>query len=273
MAARALKHKEITGVKHWKFAVVLALLGSSVMAEAQSLPQVKVGASKDYVAVLMWHDVVAGQKEVWFDTTVAELKTQFGQIQKRKFNVISMETLVKHLTEGTPLPIRPLVLTFDDNNLGLYTNAYPLLKQFHYPATFFVHTDFVGVTTSKAHCTWEQLKEMQSSGLVTVQGHTCSHPADMRQLPDVEIGKELRNSLATITRHLGTKVIAFAYPEGKYDDRVARAVAQSGYKIAFTEDWGNAGASRNLMVVHRYSIHKRFAQSLNDVERAWQGRH
>jgi len=260
-------------VKFWLLALSVWLMALSSFALAQPLPQIKSGVSKDYVAVLMWHDVVADKKEVWFDTTVAELKAQLGAIQRRKFNIIPLETLVKHLTEGTPLPPRPIVLTFDDNNLGLYTNAYPLLKQYHYPATFFVHTDYVGVKTDKDHCTWEQLKEMQASGLVTVQGHTCSHPPDMRLLPDVEIGKELRNSMATITRHLGTKVIAFAYPEGKYDDRVARFVAQSGYQIAFTEDWGNAGASRNLMVVHRYSIHKRFAQSLNDVERAWQGRH
>ena len=259
-------------MKYGLAALAAFLIGLSIRSEGQGLPQIKPGAAKDYVAVLMWHDVVADKKEVWFDTTVAELKAQLGAIKRRKFTVISMETLVKHLTEGTPLPPRPLVLTFDDNNLGLYENAYPLLKQYHYPAAFFVHTDFVGVTTSKAHCTWEQLKEMQSSGLVTVEGHTCSHPADMRQLPDIEIDKEARNSMATITRHLGTKVIAFAYPEGKYDDRVAKHVAQSGYKVAFTEDWGNAGASKNLMLVHRYSIHKRFAQSLNDVEQAWQGR-
>jgi hypothetical protein len=64
-------------------------------------------------------------------------------------------------------------------------------------------------------------------------------------------------------------VIAFAYTEGKFNDALARAVARDGYKIAFTEDWGNAGASRNLMLVHRYSIHKRFAQSLNDLTTAW----
>ena len=54
---------------------------------------------------------------------------------------------------------------------------------------------------------------------------------------------------------------------GHYDDALARTVARDGYKIAFTEDWGNAGASRSLMTVHRYSIHKRFAQALTDVTR------
>lgn len=233
------------------------------------LPSVHPKSRSQYVAVLMWHDVILSKKEVWFDTTVNELKSQFASIKRRKFNVISMQTLKQHLIDGTPLPSRPLVLTFDDNNLGLYQNAFPLLKQYKYTASFFAHTNYIGVTTSKKHCDWKQLIEMQKSGLVTVEGHTCSHPADLRKLPDEEVDKELRDSKAVIEKHTGRPVIAFAYPEGKFDDHVAKMVADSGYKLAFTEDWGSAGASKNLMLIHRYSIHKRFAQALNDVERAW----
>ena len=135
--------------------------------------------------MLMWHDVVPGKKEVWFDTTVAELKAQFAAIRSRRCNVISLDTLYRHLADGAPVPPRSVVLTFDDNNRGLYENAFPLLKQYHYPATFFVHTNYIGVTTSKPHCDWKMLMEMQKSGLVSIQGHSCSHPADMRLLsPD-----------------------------------------------------------------------------------------
>ena len=162
-----------------------------------------------------------------------------------------------------------MVLTFDDNNLGLYQNAFPLLKQYRYPATLFVHTNFVGVTTSKAHCTWSQLGEMQTSGLITIQGHTCSHPADLRVLPASEIDKELRDSKSLMEEHTNVPVIAFAYPEGKYDDNTAQRAAAAGYKMAFTEDWGSAGTSRNMMLLHRYSIHKRFNQSLKDLVEAY----
>ena len=220
----------------------------------------------------MWHDVVPSHKEVWFDTTVAELTKQFAAIKHRKFNVISMDTLVQSLTQGTALPPRPLVLTFDDNNQGLYDNAFPLLSRYHYPATFFVHTNYIGVATSKAHCDWPTLLKMQASGLIRIQGHTGSHPADMRLLSDTENRKELGNSKALIERHTGKPCNVFAYPEGHFNDHVARLTAAAGYRLAFTEDWGSATASHNLFLVHRYSIHKRFAQALNDVEAAWQGK-
>jgi len=243
--------------------VVCAAEGA--MGQAGPLPQINPTARHDYSAVLMWHDVVPATKEVWFDTTVAELKSQFAAIKRRGCNVISLEAMYKHLSEGSPVPPRAVVLTFDDNNRGLYENAYPLLKQYNYPATFFVHTNYIGVTTSKAHCDWKMLMEMQKSGLVSIQGHSCSHPADMRLQSPAEIDKELLDSKALIEKHTGRKVIAFAYTEGHFNDALAHAVARDGYKMALTEDWGSAEASRNLLVVHRYSIHKRFAQALNDV--------
>ena len=242
-------------------------VGSCVDGQSGSLPRVHPKARRDYVVVLMWHDVVPATKEVWFDTTIAELTSQFAAIKRRRCNVISLDTLYTHLADGSPVPPRSVVLTFDDNNRGLYENAYPLLKQYNSPATLFVHTNYIGVTTSKPHCDWRMLIEMQKSGLVSIQGHSCSHPADMRLQSPAEADKELIDSKALIEKHTARPVIAFAYTEGHYNDALARAVARDGYKIAFTEDWGSAGASLSLFTVHRYSIHKRFAQALNDVTR------
>ena len=220
---------------------------------------------------MVWHDVLP-EKQVWFDTTLATFKAQLAAIKRGHFNVVSLNALDKHLTQGTLLPERPLVLTFDDNNRGLYQYAFPLLKQYGYPATLFVHTDYVGVTTSKAHCNWTELAAMQQSGLISVQSLTVTHPADIRLLADVDIERQLTVSRASIEKHLkqfSHSVTAFVYPENNYDVRVAHLVAKNGYHLAFTENWGNAGASPNRMMIHRYSILKRFAQALADVDRAY----
>src|SRR5437016_2167284 len=100
-------------------------------------------ARSTYSAILMWHDVVPGKKDVWFDVTKRELAEQFAEIKRRKFNVVPLGELYKHLTTGSALPPRPLVLTFDDTTEGLYRYAFPMLKQYRYPGTLFVHTDYV----------------------------------------------------------------------------------------------------------------------------------
>jgi peptidoglycan/xylan/chitin deacetylase (PgdA/CDA1 family) len=232
-----------------------------------ALPAVADGGRTPYLAVLVWHDVAREGKDVWFDTTLETLRSQFEAIRRGGFHVITLDALRDHLTRGTRVPSRPLVLTFDDNGAGIYENAFPLLKQYRFPATLFVHTNFVGKTTSKRHNTWDQLREMQRSGLIAVQSLTANHPEDLRTLSDADVTHEFRLSKFSLERRLGKPVYAFAYPYDNYDDRVARLARAAGFALGFTEDWGDAGDSVSLLTVHRYSILTRFDQALADVAR------
>jgi peptidoglycan/xylan/chitin deacetylase (PgdA/CDA1 family) len=217
----------------------------------------------------MWHDVVPGKKDVWFDVTQRELAAQFAEIKRRRFSVVSLGELYKHLTTGSPLPARPLVITFDDTTEGIYKYAFPLLRSYRYPATLFIHTDYVGVKTEKEHCTWAQLMEMQNSGLVSIQSHTRTHPPDLKKLSDDRLRDELAGSKRIIEQKLGYTVYAFAYTEGGHDARVRKAVVAADYKIAIDESWGSAESSPDLAQVHRYTTHRRWKQALDDVYRAY----
>jgi hypothetical protein len=81
--------------------------------------------------------------------------------------------------------------------------------------------------------------------------------------------KELWESREIIEKQMGKPVFAFAYTEGGHDARVRKAVVEASYKIAIDENWGSAGASKDLAQVHRYSIHRRWKQALDDVEHAY----
>ncbi len=56
------------------------------------------------------------------------------------FNVIDLETLQKFVLHGVPLPPRPLLITFDDGYLDNYTTAYPILRDYGFPAVIFLIT-------------------------------------------------------------------------------------------------------------------------------------
>ncbi len=163
------------------------------------------------------------------------------------------------------MPSKSLVLTFDDNGAGIYRYAYPLLRAHRFAATLFVHTNYVGKTTSKHHNTWAQLHEMIASGLVDVQSLTANHPPDLTKLSDADIVHELRLPKFSLERRLAKPVYALVYPYDAYDDRVARLASQNGYTLGFTEDWGAAGDSSSLLEIHRYSVLTRFDQALSDV--------
>jgi peptidoglycan/xylan/chitin deacetylase (PgdA/CDA1 family) len=243
--------------------VLVCLLALPVSAQTP-LPQVAPGGKTPYLAVLVWHDVVP-VKEVWFDTPLSTFETQLEAIHKGGFHVITLEQLRAHLEHGAPVPSKPLMLTFDDNGWGIYANAFPLLKKYNYPATLFVHTNFVGKTTSKRHNTWAQLTEMARSGLIDVQSLTANHPPDLRKLSDPLVVHELQLSRKSLEARLGRHVYALVYPEDNYDERLAHLAWENGYELGFIEDWGNAGDSENLLLIHRYSVLTRFDQALADV--------
>ncbi|MBC5799935.1 MAG: polysaccharide deacetylase family protein [Candidatus Eremiobacteraeota bacterium] len=247
-------------------ACVAALCSSvtGLRATPSGLPQIAPHARTPYIAVLVWHDVLPS-KEVWFDTTAALFAHELDQIATGGFHVLKLATLRDHLVRGTDVPPKSLVLTFDDNGSGIYRYAYPLLRAHRFPATLFVHTNYVGKTTSKHHNTWSQLHEMIASGRIDVQSLTANHPPDLTKLSDADVVHELRLSKFSLERRLGKPVYALVYPYDAYDDRVARLAADSGYTLGFTEDWGAAGDSSSLLEIHRYSVLTRFDQALSDV--------
>jgi hypothetical protein len=64
-------------------------------------------ASFSYVPAIMYHDVVAGRKQVWFDTTVAELRQHFEAIRQAGLTPIHIDQLYKHLRDGIPCRKKP----------------------------------------------------------------------------------------------------------------------------------------------------------------------
>ncbi|MFS8783614.1 polysaccharide deacetylase family protein [Synechococcus sp. R6-6] len=210
-------------------------------------------ASLSYVPAIMYHDVVARRKQVWFDTTVAELRQHFEAIKQAGLTPIHIDQLYKHLRDGDPLPEKAILLTFDDAYLGLYENAYPLLKEYNYPATYFVQTGFVGVPTSKDHFTWDQMREMDASGLIDFAAHTVNHPPDLRVLDDARLRREVFDCKTKLEQELGHPIHYFAYPEGNRDERVKQYLADAGYRMSFTMDPGFTGQSPNLLEVRRFN--------------------
>jgi prepilin-type processing-associated H-X9-DG protein len=63
---------------------------------------------------------------------------------KEWFNVITLETLVDWLDQGSDLPPYAALITFDDGYLDNYTHAYTILRQHGLPALIFLTTGHIG---------------------------------------------------------------------------------------------------------------------------------
>jgi peptidoglycan/xylan/chitin deacetylase (PgdA/CDA1 family) len=60
------------------------------------------------------------------------------------FNVISIDDLVNHLENGSPIKDSSCLITFDDGWIDNYTNALPILTRYKVPALIFLPTGYIG---------------------------------------------------------------------------------------------------------------------------------
>jgi peptidoglycan/xylan/chitin deacetylase (PgdA/CDA1 family) len=100
------------------------------------------------VVGLDYHGVTPGPlpgvDDVWGKHIAAATFRQHLETLARHFHVIRLSDLLRSLSERVPLPRRSVFITFDDGYAGVYEVAYPLLREFGMPATFFVtsaHTE------------------------------------------------------------------------------------------------------------------------------------
>ncbi|MEO0685177.1 MAG: polysaccharide deacetylase family protein, partial [Cyanobacteria bacterium J06649_11] len=118
--------------------------------DAVAFPNIDDKARKAKVPIAMYHDILP-KKEVFFDVTPEELEAHFELIKSKGVTPISLDQLTIHLRTGSPLPEKPILLTFDDGYGGHYKYVYPLLKKYNYPAVFSVYTKNMGINTGRSH--------------------------------------------------------------------------------------------------------------------------
>lgn len=222
-------------------AVVAAAATTKAVATPKPTPRVLPAALKGKmmpgVWVLCYHRV--DDKPAQYTVLLpADFRAQMAYLKTHDYNVVPLTRIVDALQYGEKLPPKTVALTFDDGYKDNYTVAYPILKQYNFPATLFIYPNYI--SNGGAALKWDQLKEMSTDPLITIQSHTLTHPNLVRMgrhLNDADyaakLQKEMRQSKAILQEKLGIKTPLLAYPYGVYDAKVLAATRAAGYRAAF----------------------------------------
>ncbi len=208
------------------------------------------------VPILMYHYISvpppdADKYRLDLSVTPANFQAQMDYLASAGYHPIRVMDLTDHLLTGAPLPSKPIVLTFDDGYLDNYQNVFPILKQYHFPATFFVITNWVDEQRA-GYMTWAQLGELSQAGM-EIGSHTGDH-VDLRNKPRAYLNTELAGSKVMIEARLGITVKSFCYPSGKYDAHTIDALKSIGYLAATTEITGMRQASDAMYELRRIRV-------------------
>ncbi len=163
-----------------------------------------------------------------FAQTPEVFDAQMGHLREAGYHVIPLAELVRALRLNTPLPSKPVVITFDDGWRNQFVYGFPIVAKYHYPATFYVFTDVLG---RHGFMTWDNLHVLMDSGM-TIGSHTRTHPF-LSQIHDREkLDQEIRGSKHILEQKLHVPIYDFAYPYGQFTDAIAQETKTAGYRSA-----------------------------------------
>jgi peptidoglycan/xylan/chitin deacetylase (PgdA/CDA1 family) len=172
--------------------------------------------------------------------TTPVFESHLKYLHENGYKVISLRELMgMYSGQGTPTDSRYVVLVADDAHISIYTTALPLLRKYNARMTLFVYPS--AVSNASYAMTWDQLRELKTTGLFDFQSHTYWHPnfkKERERLAPAEFEKlvlmQFTKSREKLEKELGVKVDLLAWPFGIFDPWLMARAAEAGYIAAFT---------------------------------------
>jgi peptidoglycan/xylan/chitin deacetylase (PgdA/CDA1 family) len=173
-----------------------------------------------------------------YNVSPARFRAQLTGLLDRGHQFWPLARALEHHAAGQPFPPKTVVLTFDDGYAGVFTHAWPVLRDLEVPATIFLATAFLdsdapfpfddwGVThrarlpaDAFRPLTTAQCHELAASGLIELGAHTHTHQ-DFRDRADA-FRQDLQTCVDLLRHKFGLAEVAFAFPFGKPSHGYAR---------------------------------------------------
>jgi len=185
-------------------------------------------------AVVLIYHRVGRRSELAVDLPLPLYQAQMEELTAAG-RVVSLGTVLSLLARPEEPPVHPVVVTFDDGTADFADLALPVLSAMGAPATLYVATDFIDSGRSFPHAgtplSWGALRDVVSTGLVTIGSHTHTH-ALLDRLPPDQVAEELDRSIKLIEDHLGQTPEHFAYPKALLGSEVAQAAVRARFRSA-----------------------------------------
>lgn len=225
------------------------------------------------VPILMYHSLTEDPAEVTAYTILAStLREQLTALKDAGYVSVGYDDLLSYVEEGTPLPEKPIIITFDDGYRNNLTLGAPILQECGFTAQIAVVGCSVGHETYKdtgaamiPHFTLEEALPWVESGVVRLY----SHSYDMHQVQSLDgedcragvlqlPGESEEDYLAALAAdwsassaqlapvQAGDRAKVFTYPNGLYSELSEVALRELGVDVTVTTDPGVAQVVKGL---------------------------
>lgn len=196
----------------------------------QAEPTKSTRSTSMNIPILVYHHV--REQEGWsHDTwswkmTVAPsfFEKHLQHMVAQGYTSIDLDSLVAIMEGRMAGPLKPVVLTFDDNNLNAYEAGVPLMEKYGITATFYQIADKLDSATTIDR---EKTLDLLRRGF-DIQSHTMTHRV-LTGLSVEQMDWELKESKRILEELTGKPINHVAYPGTAHNATVRERTKLAGY--------------------------------------------
>ena len=205
--------------------------------------------------VIMYHGVLkdpSQQGKYVVSPDVLEKDLQY--LKANGYTSVLIQDILDFVHQGTPLPEKPILITFDDGYYNNYLYAFPLAKQYQMkmvisPIGYYTdkYSESGEFSAYYSHISWDHIREMIGSGYVEIQNHTYFlHSNKGERLGAQKLTGEsvkdyqtmLREDLSCMqqkmTEQTGYTPTTFVYPFGAMSEDALPVLQELGFQATLT---------------------------------------
>lgn len=206
--------------------------------------------------VIMYHHLTQSSERAGaYTLTQEQFRLDMEYLKERGYEAVDTTMLTDYVEGKGDLPLKPVMITFDDGFESFYVIAKPILEQLDLKAAVFVigyladeYTQLNDHNINYSYLTWDEIRELDESPLIEVQCHTYNMHNNVKgkrkgiaqlkgesvQNYEKIITDDLRTMKRKLAENAGVACEAIAYPYGAYSKATAKIMKSFGYKLTFT---------------------------------------
>jgi peptidoglycan/xylan/chitin deacetylase (PgdA/CDA1 family) len=200
---------------------------------ALSIPRASIILRKKQVPILCYHQIrdwKPTDSKISKDYIVppSMFAAQMHMLADSGYHTITPDQLYAYLITGARLPVKPIILSFDDTDLDQFTVAYPEMKKYGFKGLFFIMT----VSLGKPHyMSRDQVRTLSDDGN-TIGSHTWDHH-NVKKYEGNDWVTQLDKPTKTLEQITGKNIRYFAYPFGLWNTAAFPELKKRGFVAAF----------------------------------------
>ena len=195
-----------------------------------------------FIPIVALHGIEPFAAGRW-ETSTENFNYLCGTLKSLGYQTITLMDLYNYVSFGKALPEKPIILTSDDGYQSIYTNAFPILKNYGFKMTVFLIDGYIGnseaerrgndfdkgvsAVVSRPMLIWPEVKAMANYG-IEFGSHGMTHTY-LNQISLEAAKNEMASSKADIEAHLKRPCIFIAWPHDAVNGELISLLPQLGY--------------------------------------------